>query len=173
MIFAIEKLGDCWDEIMVLARAHWMETEMYRHGQEFAPSFERYRQYEDAGWLLQFTAREDGRLVGYATMYLVPSMHTQRLIATEDTWFLLPSHRKGRNAVRFYRHVEAECFRRGAVEVTMTAKMTNHAGRILEYLDFEKVAVQYSKQLARADSPLRQPEVESANVRCESPSGLR
>lgn len=152
MIFAIEPLSSCWNEIMVLAEAHWMETEEYRHGQPFNPIFERYNQYDTAGWLFQFTARDEGKLVGYATMYLVPSMHTQMQIATEDTWFLLPEYRKGRNAIRFYNFVQDEMFKRGAKEVIMTAKMTNHAGKILEYLDFKPVAVQYSKQLGRADS---------------------
>lgn len=132
---------------MILAEAHWQETEMYRHGQNFCPLFERYDAYDKAGWLFQYTARVDGKLVGYATMYLVPSMHTQQLIATEDTWFLLPEYRKGRNAIRFYNHVQDDLFKRGAREVIMTAKMTNGAGRILEYLGFEQVAKQYSKQI--------------------------
>lgn len=136
---------------MVLAKAHWQETEMYRHGQNFSPSFDRYNAYDKAGWLFQYTAREEGKLVGYATMYMTPSMHTQAQIATEDTWFLLPEYRKGRNAIRFYNYVQDDLFKRGAVEVIMTAKTTNAAGRILEYLDFKPVAVQYSKQL-RADS---------------------
>lgn len=147
MIFAVEKLVDCWDQIMILAKAHWQETEMYRHGQPFCPEFHRYDAYDKAGWLFQYTARVDGQLVGYATMYLVPSMHTQQLIATEDTWFLLPEFRKGRNAIRFYNYVQDDLFKRGAVEVIMTAKMTNAAGRILEYLGFKQVAKQYSKQI--------------------------
>lgn len=152
MKFAIESLKGCWDEIMVLAEAHWQETEEYRHGQQFKPLFERYMSYENAGWLFQFTARDEGKLVGYATMYLVPSMHTQVSIATEDTWFLLPDYRKGRNAIRFYNYVQEQMFARGAKEVVMTAKLTNHAGKILEYLKFQPVAIQYSKQIARADS---------------------
>lgn len=146
MIFAIEKLKDCWDEIMVLAKEHWFETEEYRHGQPFNPLFERYDAYDRAGWLFQFTARDEGKLVGYATMYLVPSMHSQVQLATEDTWFLIPEYRKGRNAIRFYKYVEQEMVARGAKEVVMTAKMTNKAGKILEYLDFKPVAMQYSKQ---------------------------
>ena len=78
-------------------------------------------------------------------------MHSQVLIATEDTWFLLPDYRKGMNAVRFYKYVQDDLFKRGAQEVIMTAKLTNAAGRILEFLGFEEVAKQYSKQLRLQD----------------------
>lgn len=147
MIFQVESLKTCWPEIMGLASAHWMETEAYRHGQPFSPSFDRYTQYEDMGALIQCTARVEGKMVGYATMYVCPSMHTQKLIAVEDTYFLLPEHRKGRNAIRLYRFAEEECRKRGAVEMIMTAKTTNSVGRILEYLGFKEVARQYSKEL--------------------------
>lgn len=135
-----------------LASEHWKETEMYRHGQEFKPIFERYNQYAKLGWLFHFVARDEGKMVGYSLIYLTPSMHTQKSIATEDTFFLSPSHRKGRNGIRFYRYIEQEMFKKGAFEVVFTAKMTNSVGKILEYLDFQRVAVQYSKQLVRADS---------------------
>jgi len=164
--FTIEPLEQSWDDMLCLAKAHWMETEEYRHGQPFMPLYERYKGYEKAGWLLMFIARDEGKMVGYSIMYLVPSMHTQQMIATEDTWYLAPEARKGRNAIRFYRYVEAECVARGAVEMIMTAKLANGAGKILEYLDFAVVSKQYSKKLVRADSPIHQPVVgEPSNVR--------
>jgi len=129
-----------------------METEMYRHGQMFNPSFDRYEQYDKAGWLFHFVARDEGKMVGYSLIYLVPSMHTQQQIATEDTFFISPSHRKGRNGIRFYKFIEEEMTKRGAKEMMFTAKLTNKVGTILEYLKFEKVALQYCKQLGRADS---------------------
>lgn len=154
LIFAIEPLTKCWNELMELHAAHWKETEGYRHNQPFAPSFDRYNQYDKAGWFLMFTARDGGKLVGNAGMYITPSMHTQQIIATEDTWFLLPEYRKGRNAVDFYKFVEEECRQRGVVEICMTTKKTNSAQRILEYLGYELVSYQYSKHL-NADSVSR------------------
>lgn len=149
--FSVESLKDVWNDVIRLAVDHWAETEMYRHGQKFAPSYDRYIQYENAGWLMQCIARDKGQMVGYATMYIVPSMHTQMVIATEDTFFLLPEYRKGRNGVRLVKFVEDECRKRGAVEIMMTAKLTNQAGRFMECLGYEQVAKQYSKQF-NADS---------------------
>lgn len=153
LAFAIEKLEPIWPHIMALAEAHWHETEGYRHGQAFQPDQARYLQYEAVDYYVMFTARHEGALVGYAGMYMTPSMHTQELIATEDTWFLLPEHRRGRNALEFYKFVEAECLKRGVREIGMTAKLTNGAGRILEYLGYREVSRQFSKHLIIQPSP--------------------
>lgn len=153
--FAVEPLAGCWDEWLVLAAAQWAETERYRHYQVMAPSFERYNAYDKAGWFLMFTMRDDGKLVGSCGVYLTPSMHTQELLATEDTWYLLPEYRKGRNAINFYKFGEAEIRRRGAVEFTVSSKIIDGkptTGRLLEYLDFDQIGVVYSKHLHRADS---------------------
>lgn len=162
MIFAIEPLENCWNEFVELAVDHWAETEGYRHSQPLSPKFDRYSQYAKAGWFLMFTARDDGELVGYAGMYIVPSMHTQMLIATEDSWFLLPGYRKGWNAVKFYKFIEKECFARGAVEITMTAKLTNTAGRLLLAMGYNEISKQYSKS---ADSAVSNQLMEPENVR--------
>lgn len=151
MIFAVESLHNCWDEIMALASAHWQETEAYRHGQPFAPSFKRYTQYEDMGCLMQVTGRSNGEMVAYATLYITESMHSQVKLCVEDTFFIAKTHRKGLNAVKLYKFVEKECEKRGVSEIIFTSK--SHAvDKILEYLDFQRVAAQYSKQLGRADS---------------------
>lgn len=179
--FALEPLEKCWSEVMFLAKQHWHETEEYRHGEKFNPNYLLYRQYESAGLFFLATARANGAMVGYAGMYVTPSMHTQRMIATEDTWFLLPEYRKGWNAVRFYKFVENECLRRRAIGCGMTVKNTNGASKVLEFLGYKEVSRQYYKHLidmpvkqsnnpskGRADSALARNSKESSDVRTKS-----
>jgi hypothetical protein len=168
VIFAIEPLSTCWNEMITLAHQHWNETQQYRHSQPFCPSFERYNQYDKAGWFLQFTARDNGKMVGYAGLYLTPSMHTQQLICTEDTWYLLPEYRKGWNAIKFYRFMERECIKRGVVEICLTVPHSTGVSPIHKYLGFEKVSDQFSKHLGSADSAEDQPLLENSNVLTES-----
>jgi GNAT superfamily N-acetyltransferase len=169
--FHIEPLQSAWAEIMALAEQHWTETEEYRHGQGFKPVYSRYAEYAACDWLFVVIVRDEGRAIGYAAMYVTPSMHTQKLVATEDTFFLLPEYRGKGLASDFVTFVEGECIRRGAVEVLFTAKAVNHVGAILEHLDYLPVAVQYAKQLSRADSALPPDAVTESNshVRAESP----
>lgn len=168
IVFAVEPLAQCWDEMVALAAHHWQETEGYRHGQPFAPSYERYAEYDRAGWYFEATARVEGRMVGYCGIYVVPSMHSQQMIATEDAMFIVPEYRRGRNALRFIQFLEQECQRRGVVEVNITSK-TEAVKRLLEHLDFPVVAHHHSKQLpstVRADSPhSKQVSVETVDVR--------
>lgn len=169
--FAVEPLAKCWDEMVALAAHHWQETEGYRHGQPFAPSFERYDEYDRAGWYFEATMRDQGRLVGYCGIYVVPSMHSQQMIATEDALFILPDYRRGRNALRFIQFLEMECRQRGVVEVNITSK-NEAVKRLLEHLDFPVVAYHHSKQLStvRADSPHSAASVETVDVRTERTS---
>lgn len=162
--FGIEKLAPIWADIFQIAALHWSETEGYRHGQKFEPDAYRYLQFNeipgagDLAFYTMFTARDGSKLVGYAGMYVTRSMHTQQVIATEDTWFLLPEYRKGRNALAFYKYVEEVCARNGVVEIGMTAKLQNGAGRIMEYLGYTHVSKQYSKFIQhRADSAIPAP----------------
>lgn len=147
LVFAVEPIAQCWDEAVVLARQHWFETQQHRHDQPFKPSFERYQQCEQYGGYVQFTARVDGRLVGYGGVYIVPSMHTQDTICVEDTWYLDPEHRKGWDAIRFFRFMENACRERGVKEVTLTAPSTTRAGTIHRFLGYKEVAKVYSKRL--------------------------
>lgn len=154
MIFAKEPLRQCWDEVINLARLHWNETEAYRHGQPFNPDRDRYWHYNDIGYHHQYTVRDNGRLVGHGGIYVSQSMHTQLSVAHEDTWFLLPEYRKGRNAIRFYKFIEADLIGMGVREIVVSAKLSNSAGTIIEYLGYEHTEKLYSKQIGEAYVPV-------------------
>lgn len=137
-----------------LAYLHWLETKAHQYDQQYAPSFERYNSYAKAGWFLQFTVRDEGKLVGFSGVYNTPSMHTQSILAVEDTWYLAKEYRKGWNAIKFYRFIEAKCAEMGADEATLTVPDSKERGIhvLLLRLDYKQVSVQYSKKLHRADS---------------------
>lgn len=146
ILFAHEKLADIWPEFYEIAQEHWLESEAYRHGQGFNPDRQRYTQYESMGCYFHFTAREDGKLVGSGGAYLMPSMHTQQLISVEDTYYLRPSHRRGRNAIKFFQFMEAFIRARGAVEGGLTTPLTNtKAERIVQFLGYRQVSKGWSK----------------------------
>jgi len=145
--FHVEPLKQCWDEVVGLAGRHWAETQNYRHEQPFCPQFERYNQYNELGLYIQFTARCEGKLVGYGGVYIVPSMHTQQLICTEDTWYLAPEFRQGWTAMRFFKFMEREAAARGAVDVTLTAPDHTGIAPLHRRLGYKKVADVHWKSL--------------------------
>lgn len=176
--FQEEKVADCWNEIMPLANAHWSGTQSYRRHQPFSPSFARYEHCNNLGMFTLYTARDGTALVGYFGVYVTPSMHSQQLMATEDTFFLLPDYRGGRNALRFLHYIERQLRLRGVMEIMFSCEIDNETGikKLLEFLDYQPVIMQYSKQFTNSAQPelaadsgvtLKEP----AHVRSLTPTG--
>jgi len=163
--FACEPIAAIWDDVMVLAKEHWEGTKSFRRHEPFAPSFERYHLANQQGLFYAFTARHDGRLIGYFGIYITPSMHSQLLMATEDTFFIHPDYRDGFNAIRFIKHVERQLAAAGVHEILFSCETDNTvAHKLLTFLRYEPVIQQYRKLLSPcADSAPSQP-VEAQDV---------
>ena len=135
--FARERMEDIIGEMKPLHEAHWNETETERHGLELNPDYETFIRYERAGRYILFTLRDAaGVLVGNCAMYLDTSTHTQTLLATEDTLFLLPEARKGRTAMHFVSFIERSLHQLGAKEIHITVKKVNKAEKFFRFLGY-------------------------------------
>ena len=154
--FSLERIEDIREEIKPLHRSHWDETEEHRHGLPFNPDYATFIRYERAGRYVLFTLRKESRLCGNCAMYLDKSAHTQTLLATEDTLFLLPLARKGRVARHFVNYVENALRQLGASEIHITVKTVNKAGRFFRMLGYRHVENGLIKVL------------EAENVQCET-----
>lgn len=145
-----EYLEDVLQEVAPLHQAHWHETESYRHEIALKPDYERVIESERAGQLLLFTVRCDEGVVGNCMLYLSKSTHTGKLIAEEDTIFILPSHRKGRVGIKLIQYAEDILKRLGVTEVRVTVKTVNRVGDLLKALDYQHTANQLVKVLGEA-----------------------
>ena len=137
--FSVESIEAIVDEIKPLHRAHWDETEIYRHGLPFNPDYGTFIRYERAGRYILFTVRSAGKLSGNCAMYLDKSAHTQTLIATEDTLYLLPEARKGRVAKRLVGYVENALQVLAVSEINISVKTVNKAERFFRLLGYRHV----------------------------------
>jgi GNAT superfamily N-acetyltransferase len=132
-------MEDIQDEIYLLHLAHWNETEEHRHDLPFNPAYATFIRYKQAGRYVLFTLRIGGRLVGNCAMYLDMSAHTQTLIATEDTLYLLPEARHKHRGRRFIFWVEEQLKQLGAREIQITVKTVNKAERMFRLLGYKHV----------------------------------
>lgn len=150
LTFQIETVEQAWNEVMILATQHWAGTRTYRRHEPFCPSFDRYQACNQSGFFQLFTARDGKVLAGYFGVYVTDSMHSQKRMATEDTFYLAPAYRGGRNALRFLRFIEAQMQAWGVRELMFSCEIDNESGikGLLAKLDYLPVIVQYSKQLA-------------------------
>lgn len=145
--FSLERIENIVDEIRPLHRAHWDETEEHRHELLFNPDYKTFTRYERAGRYVLLTLRSEGKLLGNCAMYMDKSAHTQTIIATEDTLYLLPQARKGRVAGRFVAYVENTMRQFGAKEINITVKTINKAGRFFRLLGYRHVENGFTKIL--------------------------
>ena len=148
LTFRAERFADVLPELHELHKTHWLETEKHRHGLAMNPDYDAMADQERAGQMLQFTARDCDSLVGNLRLYIRTSMHTQTLYAVEDTLYLRPEYRAGRNALRFMQYAEA-CLRAiGVREIRADTKNTAPAGALLmKHMGYQPVATQYVKFL--------------------------
>lgn len=148
LTFRAERFRQILPELHELHQQHWLETEKHRHGLAMNPDYDGMAAQELAGQMLQFTARHEAKLVGNLRMYVRTSMHTQTLYALEDTLYLAPDYRGGRNALRFMEYVERALRRIGVREIRADTKNTAPAGALLmKHMGYEPVATQYVKFL--------------------------
>lgn len=145
--FAREWLRDILAEIHPIHEAHWQETEAHRHGLTLKPDYDRLMLHENAGRYIIFTLRKDGRLLGNFSVYVAQSIHTQTLLSTEDTLFLLPEARKGRTAARFIAYGERGLKQLGVKEINVSVKLVNKAGRYFQIIGYRHVANGLTKVL--------------------------
>jgi GNAT superfamily N-acetyltransferase len=147
MVFARERMEDVVSEMKLLHQAHWNETEAHRQGLALNPDYEIFIRYERAGRYVLFTLRNDGRLQGNCALYLDKSTHTQTLIATEDTLYLLPEARKRQAARQFIKYCENALKSLGVKEINVSVKTVNKAGQFFRMLGYRHVENGLSKIL--------------------------
>lgn len=151
LVFQAESFRDILPELEPLHAAQFAETERHLAGFELAPDYAYMAERERMGTLIQFTARDAaGTLVGNLRVYLAVSRHTGHLVAAEDTFYLVPAARRGRNAVELLIYAIAMLRSVAQVrEIRVDSKVVNRAHRLMDYLGFDHVANQYIKLFAK------------------------
>src|SRR2546425_11802221 len=85
---------------MPLFKRHWEEIARFKDI-PLAPDRDKYEAIEAAGCFHAFTARENGKLIGYVGFFVGPHMHYSGSVqATQDVLYVAPEHRRGRVGIR-------------------------------------------------------------------------
>lgn len=148
-VLAPTRLRPVLDDLKALHASHWEETETHRHTQTLNPDYARGLELEMQGRYLLLAAvhMDTQELVGNYGIYLSKSMHTQQLIATEDTLYIAKAHRKGRLGVAMIRYAESVLRQLGVQELTVKVKKVNHVGPMIERMGYPVVATEHTKIL--------------------------
>jgi len=107
--FAREMLCECVQEAQPLLDEHYRELAKNQDRVKLEPCWQRYAELEAQGAFIVFTAREDGRLIGYSAFASSPHPHYAGLrLVSNDVLFLDKAHRVGRTGIRLIKFCEEQ-----------------------------------------------------------------
>lgn len=131
--FARESFAAGVTEGRLLAARDYEETIPYKDACPNEIDEERYAALENAGLLRAFSARRDGRLIGYCIYVVTPgalhARNTKRATCTD--WYLLPEERRGLIGMKLMKFAEAALRREGVVLMATSVMETSTAAQVL------------------------------------------
>ena len=96
---SVESVATVKDEIGGLLQMHYDEVAMHKDRIKLDPDWGRYEAMEINRALAIFTARDHGKLVGYAVFVIAWHLHYKdTLLASNDVLFLHPDYRSTSSA---------------------------------------------------------------------------
>jgi hypothetical protein len=92
-----ERISSIKGEIQPLIENHWSEIAINQDNIKLNPDWDTYYKLESLGMIKLYTARADGKLVGYFTVVVTKGLHyIDHLFAATDVIYIAPEYRKGR-----------------------------------------------------------------------------
>lgn len=143
-----ESLVTCEKDATELLMQHWEEIALNKDVIKLNPDWPAYYQLESSGMLKVFTARLDGKLIGYFVVVCRKHLHyVDHVFAFNDVLYLSKDHRKGLTGAKLMRFAE-KCLKEDGVSVlVVNTKRHKPFDKLLSWLGFTHVENTYSKLL--------------------------
>jgi hypothetical protein len=145
MDFAHESFTNVRNEIKPLLDEHYKEIALHKDEIKLNPDWRGYARLADSGALRVYTARDEGKLVGYFVVIISRSLHyMDHLFANNDIIFIKKGHRKGTAGIKLIKYAVDSLKDEGIKLVNINTKMHQSFGPVLERLEFAHVESVYS-----------------------------
>ena len=148
MDFALEALAQVKREAEPLLQQHYEEIALNKDKIKLNPDWRAYAELDKINALRVFTARKDGKLMGYFVIIVSKSLHYRdHLFANNDIIFLTKAARKGQTGVKLIKFALDALEAEGVTKVHINTKAHQPFDAILERLGFEEIERVYSLML--------------------------
>lgn len=143
-----EFLENCEKDFRDLIELHWEEIALNKDKIKLNPDWDAYWGLEQGGHLKIFTARDDGKLVGYFVVIVSRHIHYKdHLFADNDIIYLHKDYRKGFTGIRLIKFVE-KCLKEDGISVLkINTKVHQPFDKLMLFLKFGLVERVYTKYL--------------------------
>lgn len=148
MDFALENIANVRREIEPLLEQHYKEIALNKDIIKLNPDWRAYAQLDAINGLRVYTARKDGKLMGYFVVIVSRSLHYKdHLFANNDVIFLTKTARKGLTGMKLVKYAIESLKAEGVTKLHVNTKMHQPFDPIMERLGFEEIETVFSKVL--------------------------
>lgn len=143
-----EFLSSVKPDILPLLYLDWQEIEHLKGVRDFDPDWDAYETLELANLLRVFTVRAEGKLVGYYSCIISPSLHCKGLLqANAEVVYLHKDYRKGLVGYKLFKFAE-KCLKEDGIKVLhLTTTEVNPIDPVLSKLGYTKIETKFEKVL--------------------------
>ena len=143
--FKLENLANVKREAEPLLQQHWEEIALNKDIIKLNPDWRAYAELDRVNALRVFTARKDGKLVGYFVVIVSKALHyADHLFANNDIIFLTKPARKGLTGLKLIKFAIESLQAEGITKLHINTKAHQPFDPILERLGFEEIERVYS-----------------------------
>lgn len=143
-----ESIASYRQEAEALLELHWEEIALNKHVIKLNPDWAAYYELEESGSLKIFTARADGKLIGYFVVICRNHLHYKDdVFAFNDVLYLHKDYRKGFTGSKLMKFAE-KCLKEDGVSVlVVNTKRHKPFDILLSWLGYKHVENVYTKLL--------------------------
>lgn len=148
MLFQLEKLSDIRKEVQPLLELHWEQIALNQDKIKLNPDWRTAEQLCNNGALKIFTARHEGKLVGYFALVVSTSLHyADHKFATCDVIFVHPDYRKGMTGYKLIKTAENYLKSAGVSLININTKVHTPFDSLMEKMGYNLIERLYSKYI--------------------------
>lgn len=143
---AHESMANVKPDIKPLIEKHWAETEPNQDTISLNPDWVEYARLDAAGILHIFTARDEGRLIGYCVVMISRSVHhKEHIFASTDVIYVHPKYRQGSTGSDLIKFAEKHCKDGGVSLMTLNMKTEFPFDKLMLRMGFNLIERVYHK----------------------------
>jgi GNAT superfamily N-acetyltransferase len=145
-----ERYNEVIEDIKPLLEEHYKEIALYQDHIELNPNYAMYEAMDQIESLHIYTARDDGKLIGYVVSFLQNHPHyMDHNYVINDILYVAPEHRHSEVAVELLEGLEKIMVEEGASVMTFHMKAYKTFETLMDFLGYDKAEFLYSKFIGK------------------------
>lgn len=144
--YQVETLEDTLEELKPILHKHHREASTFRENLPLDPNYDAYEIMDETGYIMLYTARDEGELVGYCLYFINQDLHHKtHTVAKNDFIFVHPDYRKSEVTIELFKQAEEVLKELGVSYITQSMKAHKTFKTLMDILEYEELECVYHK----------------------------